>query len=80
MNLEDKIIELKIEWPEAKPTELPGPSLPETELGLEAGMIMTEPDAESTETEIVPEAVPAAESPVETGADEAAPATTEESE
>jgi rod shape-determining protein MreC len=62
------------------PTELPEPSLPETELGLEAGMIMTEPDAESTETEIVPEAVPAAESPVETGADEAAPATTEESE
>jgi rod shape-determining protein MreC len=62
------------------PTELPEPSLPETELGLEEGMIMTEPDAESTETGIVPEAVPAAESPVETGADEAAPATTEESE
>ena len=62
------------------PTELPEPSLPETELGLEEGMIMTEPDAESPETGIVPEAVPAAESPVETGADEAAPATTEESE
>ncbi|MDH4014714.1 MAG: rod shape-determining protein MreC, partial [Chromatiales bacterium] len=62
------------------PTELPEPSLPETELGLEEGMIMTEPDAESPETGIVPEAVPAAESPVQTGADEAAPATTEESE
>ena len=48
--------------------------------GLEEGMLMTEPDAESTETGIVPEAVPAAETPVETGADEAAPATTEESE
>jgi hypothetical protein len=54
--------------------------LPETELGLEEGMTMTEPDAESTETEIVPEAVPGAESAEETGADEAAPATTEESE
>ena len=62
------------------PTELPEPSLPETELGLEEGMIMTEPDAESTETGTVPESVPAAETPVETGPDEAAPATTEESE
>ena len=46
-------------------------------IGNELGLWPTDP---STETGIVPEAVPAAESPVETGADEAAPATTEESE